>query len=116
MKRTAAERDAFALRMHEQILDPLSDSRFSARRASPELEGEDAERLQALRSMRRKRTKPEDWMTGTFHQYDISEVVGAGTFGQVKGTMLFYRCWFTSGTYTSSDCSTNLHRESHMPY
>lgn len=48
-----------------------------------ELEGDDAERLKALRSLRRKHNKPEDWMTGTFHQYDISDVVGAGTFGQV---------------------------------
>ncbi|CAM9567675.1 unnamed protein product [Ascophyllum nodosum] len=36
-----------------------------------------------MRSLRRKRTKPEDWMTGTFHLYAISDVVGAGTFGQV---------------------------------
>lgn len=92
MKRTAAERDSFTLGMQGRVLDPLSDSRFSARRASPELEGEDAERLQALRSMRRKRTKPEDWMTGTFHQYDISDVVGAGTFGQVEASILFYHC------------------------
>lgn len=98
MKRTAAERDAFALGIQGRILDPLSDSRFSTRRASPELEGEDAERLQALRSMRRKRTKPEDWMTGTFHQYDISDVIGAGTFGQVKVSMLYHRCWFVPGT------------------
>eukprot|EP00752_Nemacystus_decipiens_P009556 g8536.t1 len=46
-------------------------------------EGEDADRLRALRSQRRKRSKPEDWISGTFHQYDISGVVGAGTFGQV---------------------------------
>lgn len=55
----------------------------SARRSNVELEGEDAHRLKALRSLRRKHNKPEDWMSGTFHQYDISDVVGAGTFGQV---------------------------------
>ncbi|CAM9495862.1 unnamed protein product [Ectocarpus sp. 6 AP-2014] len=59
--------------------------RTNSERASLELEGpgEDADRLRALRSLRRKRNKPEDWMSGTFHQYDISDVVGAGTFGQV---------------------------------
>lgn len=53
-------------------------------------EGEDADRLRALRSLRRKRTKPEDWMSGTFHQYDISDVVGAGTFGQVCLCEVFF--------------------------
>lgn len=81
MKRTVSERDAFASRGHSRPPSPsLADQR-----ASLELEGrgEDADRLRKLRSLRRKRNKPEDWMSGTFHQYDISDVVGAGTFGQV---------------------------------
>lgn len=66
-------------------LSSFAMKRTNSERASLELEGpgEDADRLRALRSLRRKRTKPEDWMSGTFHQYDISDVVGAGTFGQV---------------------------------
>ena len=84
MKRTAAERDGLQLWTHDRALSSLGDSKGSVRRASTELEGEDAERLQAMRSLRRKRTKPEDWMTGTFHLYAISDVVGAGTFGQVS--------------------------------
>lgn len=82
MKRTITERDAIASRPHGRSSPSLIDPGV---RASLELEGEgeDADRLRALRSARRKRSKPEDWMSGTFHQYDISDVVGAGTFGQV---------------------------------
>lgn len=84
MKRAAAERNPFDSRSRDRVSPLMGDTKGNAgRRASPELEGDDAERLQALRSQRQKRTKPEDWMSGTFHQYDISDVVGAGTFGQV---------------------------------
>eukprot|EP00903_Cladosiphon_okamuranus_P006726 g6563.t1 len=84
MKRSLSERDAFASgglgRSSSSLIDRAAGGRASV---ALEGEGEDADRLRALRSLRRKRTKPEDWMSGTFHQYDISDVVGAGTFGQV---------------------------------
>lgn len=96
MKRTIADRDYFDSRAHGRSSPSLID-RFPPavgtsqldRRDTLQLEGkgEDADRLRDLRSLRRKRSKPEDWMSGTFHQYDISDVVGAGTFGQVRGVL-----------------------------
>lgn len=85
MKRSISERDAFASGGLGRSLSSGLVDRAGGRAGAVALEGEgeDAERLRALRSLRRKRTKPEDWMSGTFHQYDISDVVGAGTFGQV---------------------------------
>lgn len=83
MKRGSAERDALGS-VHGRQSPSVVDAKGSAGRTNVELEGDDAERLKALRSLRRKHNKPEDWMTGTFHQYDISDVVGAGTFGQVS--------------------------------
>lgn len=90
MKRGSAERDALGSRVHGRQSPSVVDAKGSAGRTNVELEGDDAERLKALRSLRRKHNKPEDWMTGTFHQYDISDVVGAGTFGQVSRDSL--RC------------------------
>lgn len=85
MKRSISERDAFASGGLGRSSSSLGDRGGRASVAALEGEGEDADRLRALRSLRRKRSKPEDWMSGTFHQYDISDVVGAGTFGQVCG-------------------------------
>lgn len=82
MKRSISERDAFAPGSLGRSSSSLVDRGGRASLAL-EGEGEDADRLRALRSLRRERNKPEDWMSGTFHQYDISDVVGAGTFGQV---------------------------------
>lgn len=98
MKRTIVEIDSFESRAHGRSSPSLIDRFPSAvgakldRRDTLQLEGkgEDADRLRALRSLRRKRSKPEDWMSGTFHQYDISDVVGAGTFGQVCGGLGCY--------------------------
>ncbi len=92
MKRTIIERDAIASRSHGRSSPSLVDPGV---RASLELEGEgeDADRLRALRSARRRRSKPEDWMSGTIHQYHISDVVGAGTFGQVGCCCCFNAVW-----------------------
>lgn len=83
MKRTAAERDAFGSRLHERVSPPVGDMKGGVRRANPELDGEEAERVKAMQSLRQKRTKPQDWTTNTFHQYTVLNVIGAGTFGQV---------------------------------
>lgn len=83
MKRGSAERDVLVSRVHGRQSPSVVDAKGNSARTNVELEGDDAERLKALRSLRQKHNKPEDWMTGTFHQYDISDVVGAGTFGQV---------------------------------
>lgn len=103
MKRSSAERDAFGSRVHGRQPPSVVDVKGSVGRTNVELEGDDAQRLTALRSLRRKHNKPEDWMTGTFHQYDISDVVGAGTFGQVSRDSL--RCAFFSCFVPS--CSSN---------
>lgn len=85
MTRSLSDRDAFVSGGLARSSSSLVDRAGGRASVALEGEGEDADRLRALRSLRRKRSKPEDWMSGTFHQYDISDVVGAGTFGQVRG-------------------------------
>lgn len=59
-------------------------------------EEEEAERLRELRALRRKRTKPQDWINMTFHQYRLMNVIGAGTFGEVRDSFLPL-CFFVIG-------------------
>lgn len=55
-------------------------------------QAEEAERLQSVRSARQKRTKPQDWISMTFHQYRLMNVVGSGTFGDVSNECRQYIC------------------------
>lgn len=91
MKRSLSERDAFApgglARSSSSLVDRAGGRVGGRASVALEGEGEDADRLRALRSLRRKRSTPEDWMSGTFHHYDIADVVGAGTFGKVRGRL-----------------------------
>lgn len=83
MKRTLADRDSgFSSRGQDQVHQQPAEVKASFRRG-PE-EEEEAERLQALRLQRRKRTKPQDWINMTFYQYRLMNVIGAGTFGEVR--------------------------------
>lgn len=83
MKRTLSERDGgYVSRGQDQSKHQLGEGKALFRRR-PE-EDEEAERLQALRATRQKRTKPSDWINMTFHQYRLMNVIGAGTFGEVS--------------------------------
>lgn len=64
------------------IAQVMGDGSFG--RGNTAEEAEEADRLQAMRAARQKRTKPQDWINMTFHQYRLMEIVGTGTFGEVR--------------------------------
>lgn len=101
MTRSLSDRDAFVSGGLARSSSSLVDRAGGRASVALEGEGEDADRLRALRSLRRKRSKPEDWMSGTFHQYDISDVVGAGTFGQVRGWVCTFQ-YNTCGKFATA--------------